>query len=288
MIYLILAVMCSVVVSVILKYSRITGGDIRQSILINYVIATLLSWFLLKPERLLQSETLTQLPWWLYILLGLLLPSVFIVMSKAVSCVGIARSDVAQRLSLFLTLIASFWIFNEAVSTLKIISVMVGLSALLCLLYKGSEKEIASKSRFFDSQAYYLFLVWIGYATIDILLKESSKLGGDLLSGLFISFVLGGIVLWGYLLMQKVRWDIKSLALGLVLGLFNFFNILFYIYAHQAYKNNPTIVFTIMNIGVIAVGSLVGMYGFKETLNRINLLGIALSILAVVMLFQFA
>jgi multidrug transporter EmrE-like cation transporter len=39
-----------------------------------------------------------------------------------------------------------------------------------------------------------------------------------------------------------------------------------------------------MNIGVIALGSLVGLWLFKEKLSRLNYMGIALALLAIVLI----
>ena len=47
---------------------------------------------------------------------------------------------------------------------------------------------------------------------------------------------------------------------GIILGVLNFFNILFYIKAHQSFGQNPTLVFAGMNIGVICLGTITGAF----------------------------
>ena len=96
---LIIAVLCSVAVSVLLKIARKRNIIIQQAIAFNYIVALSLSWFLLKPDFkgleftdfIAQSENTP-----IFLALGILLPSVFIIMSKAVEFAGIVRSDVAQ------------------------------------------------------------------------------------------------------------------------------------------------------------------------------------------------
>ena len=63
---------------------------------------------------------------------------------------------------------------------------------------------------------------------------------------------------------QKRENRIKSCFLGLILGLLNFGNILFYLKAHKALAENPSTVFAGMNMGVIILGSLAGILIFKE------------------------
>lgn len=50
MMYLTIAVLCSVAVSVLLKILRQQNIDIRQTIVAGYPVAFLLTWLLLKPD----------------------------------------------------------------------------------------------------------------------------------------------------------------------------------------------------------------------------------------------
>jgi multidrug transporter EmrE-like cation transporter len=62
-------------------------------------------------------------------------------------------------------------------------------------------------------------------------------------------------------------------------------NIYAYVRAHQVLSESPSIVFTGMNVGVIAVATLIGVGAFKETLNRMNVIGLLLAIGCVGVLF---
>ena len=52
---------------------------------------------------------------------------------------------------------------------------------------------------------------------------------------------------------------------GPLLGLANFGNILFYLRGHQALPQHPALVFASMNLGVVALGALVGMLAVPRT-----------------------
>lgn len=278
--YLIFSVLCSVIVSVLLKIARRNHVDIKQAIAFNYVTAVTLTWFILNPA--LPSTTSSQ-PWHLFIALGALLPTIFVAMSRAVETAGIVRSDAAQRLSLFIPILASFTIFAEIISTHRLISLGVAFLALFCLLHKPIYNK--QKNQY---AAIFLFLVWVGYGVIDILFKQMAKTGTAFSTGLTITFTLAGILMFAYLILMRTRFNLQSIIAGLILGLFNFGNILFYIRAHQVFKDNPTLVFTTMNIGVISLGTLVGALIFKEKISRINALGIVLAISAVYLLYFWA
>src|SRR5690606_13238824 len=82
----------------------------------------------------------------------------------------------------------------------------------------------------------------------------------------------------------KKRFSVHAIFWGMVLGGFNFANILFYMRAHRALPDNPSIVFTGMNVGVIALGALIGIFLFQEKLSFINKIGIILAVISVLMI----
>lgn len=283
MIILILSIACSVAVSVFLKLARQHAIHIEQAIAVNYLTASALCLALLRPN--LQSiPHNTSTAWWILGLLGVLLPAVFLIMAAAVRQAGIVLSDTAQRLSLIIPLLAAFLIFGEAFSRSKFAGITVALLALVCLLVKPKPTQ-GSPTRNGLPSLMLLLGVWLGYGIIDILFKQLAKSGAAFASSLLLSFVLAAALMFAWMAGRRATvWSARSLLSGLLLGLLNFGNIYFYIRAHQVYPDNPTLVFSAMNIGVISLGTLVGAGIFGERLGRINVLGIALALTAIVLL----
>ena len=280
---LIIAVLCSVAVSVLLKVARKRNIAIQQAIAFNYIVALSLSWFLLKPDFkgleftdfIAQSENTP-----IFLALGILLPSVFIIMSKAVEFAGIVRSDAAQRLSLFLPILAAFLIFHETLSQSKVVGIVLAFVGLFCLLSKPNQQSAVDFRGVLG-----LVGVWFGYGIIDILFKQVAKSGGAFPTTLFIAFSLAACIMFIYLLFKRTQWNVASFVGGIILGVLNFFNILFYIKAHQSFGSNPTLVFAGMNIGVICLGTITGALIFKEKISKINWLGIVFSLCAIFCLY---
>ncbi|HHV6964806.1 TPA: EamA/RhaT family transporter, partial [Haemophilus influenzae] len=212
---LILAILCSVAVSVLLKIARKKNIIIEQAIAFNYITAITFSYFLLKPDfkgleftdYIAQSENSP-----IFLALGLLLPSVFIIMSKAVEFAGIVRSDAAQRLSLFLPILAAFLIFHETLSQSKIIGVVLAFIGLFCLLTKPTQGQSAVNFK----GVLGLIGVWFGYGIIDILFKQVAKSGGAFPATLFISFSLAACVMFIYLFLKRAQWTSSSVIGGIV------------------------------------------------------------------------
>ncbi len=280
MMYLTIAVLCSVAVSVLLKVLRQRNIDIRQTIVAGYPVAFLLTWFLLKPD--VSGMTALGGAWAIIIALGILLPAVFIIFGRAIESVGMVATDAAQRLSLIIPIVAAFLLFGEVLTGMRIFGLLLGFLALGALIYRPQQGQISKQAKHIPL---WLFGVWVGYGIIDILFKQVAKQGAAFPLTLFISFGVAGLLLLIYLLIMRVRWQGNALAAGLLLGALNIGNIYAYIRAHQVLSESPSIVFTGMNVGVIAVATLIGVGVFKESLNRINILGLLLAICCVAVLF---
>lgn len=292
MLYLSIAVFCSVAVSVLLKLLRQRNIDIRQTIVAGYPVAFLLTFMLLKPD-LSALDSLGSV-WGIIIALGILLPLVFVILGRAIEAVGIVATDAAQRLSLIIPIVAAFLLFGEVLTGTRIFGLALGFLALGALVYQPNSNQVNSSmgnnahtaaQKTASRTPLWLFGVWAGYGIIDILFKQVAKQGAAFPLTLFVSFGLAGLLLLIYLLVIRVRWQGNALAAGLLLGALNMGNIYAYVRAHQVLSESPSIVFTGMNVGVITVAAIIGVGVFKERLNRVNIVGILLAISCVAVLF---
>lgn len=279
--YLIISICCSVAVSILLKMARKQKIDIGQAVGVNYIAAVGLTVWFLQPDTANWRQYLPT--WWLFAALGVLLPSVFVAMGRAVDAAGIVKSDAAQRLSLFLPVIASFTLFGEKLGEGRLIGLVLAFAALACLLWKqeGGKKGASWQG------AGLLLAVWAGYGVIDILFKQLAKSGTAFAGNLLVAFALAGVLMFGWLFARRTKWTGAGIGGGLLLGCLNFGNILSYIRAHQALADSPTLVFAGMNIGVIVCGTLAGALVFKEKISNINGAGIVLAVCAVACLFYW-
>jgi multidrug transporter EmrE-like cation transporter len=282
MLYVFLSVCCSVVVSVLLKLARRYSVDIFQAITWNYSMAILLTWFFFRP----QLQNLQQPPVTIFVALGVLLPLVFWIMASSVRVVGIVRTDVAQRLSLFIPILAAFLLFKEPLNTLKIIGIAVGFAAILCSIQW--QKQTANR-KVFSNAWIYLIIVFLGFGIIDILFKQVAVFKEvTYTTSLFIIYILAFVISFICLLFRvftrqsRIIWP--HMMFGWVLGVANFGNILFYLKAHKSLSTSPSTVFSAMNIGVITMGAIVGLFVFHERLSLLNKIGIGLAIVAIIII----
>jgi len=97
-----------------------------------------------------------------------------------------------------------------------------------------------------------------------------------------IAFLISSIYMVTVAYQKKRRITLINMFCGALLGIFNFGNILFYLKAHQALSSNPSTVFAAMNMGVIILGSIIGVLLFKEKLSKVNYIGLGLALMAIV------
>lgn len=279
MIYIFLSICCSVFVSVLLKLAKRYHIDTRQAITWNYSMAAILTWIFYRPS--LPSINSTLFP--SYLALGILLPSLFVILALSVRYTGIVKTDVAQRLSLFIPVLAAFLLFGEDNSIIKIAGILVAFSAIICSV-PWQKKENTGSSYWI-----YPVIVFVGMGIIDILFKQIAKaenipFTSSLMVVFILSFLISMLILLYLFLMKKMKFAIINVLCGWILGVANFGNIVFYLKAHQALSNQPSLVFSGMNIGVILLGSLVGVLVFQEKLSRLNYAGIVLALISIALM----
>lgn len=274
------AACCSVLVSIVLKYLKAKGFDVFQMIAWNYLSASILCYYWFKTD--LTHISFNHTPWWLILVLAVLLPSIFLCLAKSLQFAGILKTEIAQRLAVILSLLAAYFIFGEHFSQIKLIGVVLGVIAILAIII-GQATEQASKGINLKS-ALFLFSVWAGYAAIDVLLKYSSSLGLQSAVTLNLAFIGAFILSIAYIAITQPNWQPKNIFTGLVLGVLNFANIALYVKAHMLFKETPAIVFAGMNILVVVLGVLSGVIFFKERLQAYTWIGLVSGIVAVLCL----
>ena len=278
MLFLILSILCSVTVGVLFKVARRYTISITQIVATNYVLALILCYFFFSPDL---ATVTAQAPWAIYIPLGILLPSIFLFLAASIQHMGIVKTDAAQRLSLFIPILAAWLIFGEQFNTLKITAFLIAFPALLLILTKPSDNT--------ENKWVYPAVVLVGFGLIDILFKQIALYTNlPYTTSLFVVFgiamaimlVVISIEIW----YKKRKLKYQSILFGALVGLFNFGNILFYLKAHQSFAENPSTVFAGMNMGVIIIGSLTGIFVFKEKLSKMNFTGLFLALIAIVLI----
>ncbi len=277
MIYLLLSVVCSVTVGVIFKLSRQYNSSAIQMVATNYAVAIFLCFFFFD----FKYTSLSTASWTLYLSIGFLLPIVFLFLATSIKQVGIVKTDAAQRLSLFIPILAAWLVFDETFNGYKLVALIIGFPAILMILMKPIAKEKTNWT--------YPLLVLLGFGIIDILFKKMALYTTMLFtSSLVVVFSIALVIMVFVVcydaVVKATKITLKNILLGGLVGVFNFGNILFYLKAHQVFTANPSTVFAGMNLGVIILGSIIGVVLFKEKLSVKNYLGLLIALIAILLI----
>lgn len=280
MVYLALSIICSVTVGVLFKLARRYQINLVQAITWNYLFAILLSLICFKPD--FSSLTATNISP-IYLALGILMPCIFIILGRSVRNAGLARTDIAQRLSLFISLSAAYFLFKEDFDRYKEVGIVFGFAAIIFTMYRKSDRVSSKRSWL------YLLLVFIGFGAVDVMFKMVSQITViPYTTSLFVIYCIAFVLSMLYLLYlvwrKKTKLQLVNFFCGCILGIFNFGNILFYLRAHKEMADNPSTVFAAMNMGVIIGGTLIGIFIFRERLSRWNYIGLALALVSIILI----
>ncbi len=274
--------LCSVLVAVVLKLAPRFRMDVAQLVTWNYLAATVLSTLLLKPS--LASLSTPQAPWAALLGLAVVLPSLFLVLAASVRTAGIVRTDVAQRLSLLLSLLAAFTLFGETVDATRMAGLALGLLAVAGIVARPRQQDDTVAASGATGMG-LLLVVWVGFAVVDVMLKRIALAGTPSLAALQVAFAIAFVLMLGWQAIRRWRGQaqlsLRNFGAGLLLGLLNFGNIVFYVRAHQAFPDNPSVVFAAMNIGVVVLGTLVGVFAFGEKTSLLNRAAIVMAVVAI-------
>ncbi|MBU3012105.1 EamA family transporter [Polaribacter vadi] len=282
MIYLLLSILFSTGLFVIFKYFGIFKVDVLKAIFINYIVAFIMG-FALTESSFTFSE-LPNKPWFIgATCLGALFVSIFFVMAMTAQRNGVSVTSVAGKMSVVIPVFFGVFLYNESVTVLKIAGIIIALIAV----YLASVKEKSTASK--NAGLLFPVLLFLGSGAIDTILKfiESNYVTNDdvsIFSGsLFgIAATFAAIVLIIKSIKKREAFGLKNVIAGIVLGIPNYFSIVFLIKALQTEGFESSTLFTINNVAIVIVSTIVGILVFKEQFSIKNKIGVALAILGIV------
>ena len=291
MLYLILARVFSTGVFVAMRLFERFGLDNHQALMWNYVFAAGTGFLICK-----HFETPVQLvnePWFgLSILTGFWFIFTYLLMTASTQRSGVTVTSLSSKLSVVLPTLAGVVLFGEKLGVVATTGIVLALVALVLVVGGGKGDAINRVSTGKGKQRFLIALlpvfIFLGTGTGDILMKltEQQNKGDNM--GFMIAFIyfiamLFGILLVAYELIRgKSKWQWKSAFGGIGLGVINFFSTFSVYHAMRCFDN--VVLFPIYNIGVVSLTALTGWLLFKEKLTWKNYLGLAIAIIAVILI----
>ena len=287
MFYLLFSICISSFLFVIFKLFDVLKINTFQAIVVNYLTAAILGFYL--SNNSVSFQQIPSQPWFLgAFLLGIMFILVFNVMALTSQKNGLSVASVSSKMSVVIAIIFGVWYYEESIGLVKLIGILLALVAVYLTSIK-EKNEIVKKNKDF----LFPVLLFFGSGAIDTSLKyvETSFVaegGVPLFSATIFgcAFVLGVIVL----LYQKVKgilsFEFKSILGGILLGVPNYFSIVYLLKALSTEGMESSTAFTLNNVGIVILSTLFGLFIFKEKLVSKNWFGIIIAIVSIILIMS--
>jgi uncharacterized membrane protein len=86
------------------------------------------------------------------------------------------------------------------------------------------------------------------------------------------------------MIFKKEKIAAKNIYAGIILGIPNYFSIYFLLMALTAFEGNGAFVMPVLSIGIIVIASVISATFLGDKLNRVNMAGVLVAILAIILL----
>ena len=281
--YLILSVLSSSILLIFFKLFDKYKVNIMQAIAVNYIMATVFSFFSIQYT---QKIVIGESTWLIFAtMLGGFFFLVFNLCSKSTVLSGIGITSIAMKLAVLFPITIGILFYKEPVSFQIVLGILLGIFSLFLLTYSPAN-AIQSSGKL---NLLFPILVWIGSGFCDSTVQLANKLFSTFSQNgyfTFITFMSASIVGMSYtFVFKKQRIDFKSLIGGLALGIPNYFSIYFLFKCLEHLKLDYQIesgrILTINNILIVITSLVIGLLAFREKLNKINVLGIIIALMAI-------
>ncbi|RLD45243.1 MAG: EamA/RhaT family transporter [Bacteroidetes bacterium] len=259
-----------------------------QAIIINYAIASLVSYFFYKGD--IPLSTVSTLDWFPYsAVLGVLFMLSFLLFAISTQKAGIAITSVASKMSVLIPVFLGAYLYEyETLNTVKIVGLILSIVSFYLIFKKEKTEE-------FDIRKIILpFFIFLFSGANDSLLKyiremffKSSEINLDheiLFMGILFSFsfISGLIILGTITIAKKEKFEFKTIIAGTILGVINFFSVLTMFKAMGHFESS--FFFPVFNVSIVGLSTLIGIILFKEKLSKTNKIGTVLALITILLL----
>lgn len=280
MLYLILAIASSTSIIVLFKVFSKLRINTFYTILINYVVAASFG-FLSAPAGVDFLEIHLK-PWFLLsIVSGLLFITGFNLFALSAHHAGVALTGMASRMSLIVSVMAGLLVFGDQPGMLRITGILLGIVAFYFTFHRDRIVEVDRKLIFLP----IALLMVHGISDLTMKIGQEYYIGGDFtlfLATVFLAALVFGIIYLFLRKPQQARFTYKELIAGIVIGLVNWYSGYFLLLGLDLY--DVSFVIPMINISIVSAAALIGYFVFKEKLRPLNWVGVALAVVAILLM----
>lgn len=283
MIYLLLSIFASTTIFVVFKLFQRFKINTLQAIIVNYITACACGLLNYNGEinisKIFHSE-------WFYgsIFLGFLFIMVFNLMALTAQRNGLSAASVSSKMSVVIPILFGIYVYQESISFQKVIGIIIALIAVYLTATK-TKSSIRIRQGFL-----FPFLLFLGSGIIDASIKylETTyvpKNGIPIFSATIFgcAAILGLIIFIYKALFKSIKFETKNIIGGIILGIINYYSIYYLLKALQFEGLESSTLFTINNVAIVMISTLLGLFLFRESISKKNWIGVSLAIISILL-----
>jgi drug/metabolite transporter (DMT)-like permease len=258
--------------------------DSLQAIVVNYFTCVITGCIFLGAFPI-SVKSLSQ-PWFPWAaLMGVMFFSLFNLIGWRTNKDGLTTTTVANKLSLVIPVLFSIFLYDEAFNLMKGIGIVVAFPAVY-LTTRVENDDKTPRSLVFPA------LLFIGSGLLDTLVKytehrflsSSHDQAAYTIHVFAAAGILGTLVVGTLVARKKKELHWRNIIAGVILGIPNYFSIFLLIKLLHSNFLQSSAAIPVNNIGIVLLSSITAILFFKEKLTWQRLLGLILSIAAILLI----
>ncbi len=283
MLYLVATILLNTLIFTLFKLFSRFKVDILQALAVNYLTCVVTAAVILKGFPV-GSESVNQ-PWFPWsLLMGGMFITLFCLMAWRTHEDGMTTTTVANKLSMVIPVLFSIWLYDETISAGKIVGILLAVPAV----YFTTRVKENTKPQ----SILFPIILFVGCGLLDTLVKfvEQSFLQDPaehsvyLIHTFLTASILGLLGIIVLFILRKARLHWRNIIAGILLGIPNYFSIHYLIrLLHSDYLQSSAAI-PVNNIGIVLLSALVAIFFFKEKASGMRILGLVLSIAAIILI----
>lgn len=285
MFFFIATVLTNVIISVILKMFGRWDIDTLQAIVVNYFVCVITG-CIATGQMPFHSETLFSdwVPWTM--LMGVSFIAVFNLMAYCARVSGMTSMVLANKLSLVIPVVFSMLIFRERAGLLTIVGILTAFPAVYLATVPTESGAAGRKQLLWPA---VLFIASGGLDSLVNFIQARFLTSHEAqASGTIICFataaVSGSILLVQRLATGASRLAWRNIIAGICLGVPNFFSILFFVKALHSNVFQSSSAIPVINVSILVLSTVTAIIVFRENAGIKRITGLALAILAIILI----
>lgn len=276
MIYLLLAILSSALISVGMRISDKYISNNMSMLAVNYATCALMAALYAGPGQLFPRVDGMGTALWLGAVGGVFYLAGFLLFQWNVSQNGVVLPATFMKLGVLVpTAVSIFW-FGEVPGAGQILGYLGALVAILLIHFESGSSRAGNR--------WALILLLLGGGSADAMSKVFEELGVPALKNqyLFYIFLTSGILCVVLIGLKKQRVGKAEILCGLLVGIPNYFSSRFLLLSLGSVP--AMVAFPTFSVGTIVLVSCVGSLFFKEKLSRRRTVAMGIILVSLVLL----